>query len=341
MKKSVFIMALSLSVAILSGIAGCADKENSESNLKSTSATDNYNESSDSTTESTEGTSPESKLSEEEQTLISKLKQQNFLGPDGETVKAEDAGYVFDTYSDFIEDGSSGSKFKTVMYDDVAFDENGEMIEPELISTVLRYDFAYIRYCRPLFYAGEVLNESEREELINSIDDVKWFKVKAGDKLDCGLTVKKALYEHFPVIYGNPTRDNYIEFDGEITLEGVLYTAQSTQDYLTQPGDLIFVPDPTKTSGLPISSITFEDYACIFYGMFSSPDSSIEYVMSDAGYLGWIVGKADDLDNKISIFGNDEYAHVRATLTNIKFSGDVNIDMPTMSAEIVDIERMD
>lgn len=327
-----------LAAAILSGITGCSGKPNSEDSLTSTSTTDNNNEPSDSTTESTGGTSPESKLSEEEQTLISKLKQQNFLGPDGETVKAEDASYVFDTNSDFIEDGSSNSKFKTVMYDDVAFDENGEMIEPELISTVLRYNFAYIRYCRPLFYAGEVLNESEREELINSIDDVKWFKVKAGDKLDCGLTVKKALYEHFPVIYGNPTRDNYIEFDGEITLEGVLYTAQSTRDYLTQPGDLIFAPDPAKTRGIPAITNDFSSSSNnIFYSLGSS---GIPFVMSDIGSYGWIIGKADEID-KNEIFGDEELVPVKVTLTNVKAGGYTNPDMPTIYAEIVDIERIE
>lgn len=85
-------------------------------------------ESSDDTSED----EPPKRLSEEELKLISELKQQSFTGPDGETVRAEDAAYVFDTNAEFTEDGSGGFKFNTRMYDEPSFDENDEMTEPEI-----------------------------------------------------------------------------------------------------------------------------------------------------------------------------------------------------------------
>lgn len=334
MKANDTINILGLAVILGLSLMGCSDKTNDNPTSTPQSTVENSSVGSAAENVDTSTSEPESKLSEEQLKLVSALKHQSFIAPDGEEVKAEEADYVFDSTGDYIKDGSSGTKFY------IGNECNGNITDMEIVQTVLRYNFAYIRYCRPFFYAGEVLNESESEELLNSIGDVEWFKVKAGDKLDCGLTVKKALYERIPTNYGEQTIDNYIEFDGDITLEGVLYTANNPNDYLTKPGDLIFVPDPTKTSGLPTSAIRF-DNNYIYYGMGLTPDSEIEYVMSDVGYLGWTIGKADDLDNKDAIFGSGEYAHVKATLTNIKFSGDVNSEMPTMSAEIVDIERMD
>lgn len=111
----------------------------------------------------------------------------------------------------------------------------------------------------------------------------------------------------------------------------------ASPDYLTQPGDLLFVPDPTKVSGLPASAIMFDETRDICRYMGKGAASDTEYILSDVG-SGWLVGTADELDNKDAIFGEYEFAPVKATLTNIKFSGDRNIDMPVMSAQIVNIE---
>lgn len=320
-KNYITISAISL-VMILSGIAGCSKTESTpESNL-STSQTESTVESTvESDTESAKGTPSESKFTEEQLKLLEPPAITSFLGPDGETLLAEDAVDIYEGHSYYP----------------------NPLDTKTCITAVLKYDFAYIRYARPFFYAGDILDENARQEKLDALPEVEWFKIRVGDKLDCGLTVKKAEYERYAVSgntveFRGPILNNTIEFDGEITLEGVLYTAQSTRDYLTQPGDLIFAPDPTKTSGIPAITNDFSGSSNnIFYSLGSS---GIPFVMSDIGSCGWIIGKADEID-KDEIFGDEEQVRVKVTLTNVKAGGYVNPDMPTIYAEIVDIERAD
>lgn len=339
MKANNTINILGLAVILGLSLLGCADKTNPEGssdisdNSPGTSVSENIVNSSNSSAESTESTTPESGY-----ILTDKMKgeivKDSFVGPDGETVRLSDAADIFDTSVRRPEGGSPAVNYY-----------NGTCItdDPDntWVSTVARYNFAYIRYCRPFFYAGDVLNETERDEMRDALPEVEWFKVKPGDNLDCGLTVKTALYERFPVPdnYQTLVRDNYVEFDGEITVEGILYTAQNPRDYLTQPGDLVFVPDPTKTKGLPAGGdFAFDKYN---YNIFiSMGNGDIKYVMADIGINGWLIGKADDIDAG-EIFGNDEFVPVKATLKNLRYGGVKNIDMPAMYAEIVDIERVE
>ncbi|MDE7234624.1 MAG: hypothetical protein K2N29_06130, partial [Ruminiclostridium sp.] len=240
MKKShIAVILFSTMIAALAGFTGCntgnsggeVESDSSISAPESTVGNSNSLNNSDSKPESSES-EPEQKLSDEQLEMISKLKIQSFVGPDGETVRAEDASDVFDGAAPHDEIGSPGFKFDSKAFNDEAkFDADGNPISPERVSTVLRYDFAYIRYCRPLFYRGELLDDVTEQQMIDELPENKWFKVKAGDKLDCGLTVKKAVYERFPVEARDSTRDNYIEFDGEITLEGLLTAAKNDDDY--------------------------------------------------------------------------------------------------------------
>lgn len=347
MKKShIAVILFSTMVAALSGFTGCnaGNPEGSESSISAPESTVNVIDSSDSADipnssesepESTDGF-PEQRLSGEQLEMISKLKIQSFVGPDGETVRAADASDVFDGAAPHDEIGSPGFKFDSKAFNDEAkFDADGNPISPERVSTVLRYDFAYIRYCRSLFYRGELLDDVTEQQMIDELPDNKWFKVKAGDKLDCGLTVKKAVYERFPVEVSDSTRDNYIEFDGEITLEGLLTAAKNDDDYLARIGDLGFTPDPTKTSGIPDCTHQLDPDNVISRQMYSRGD----FILTD-GKAAWIVGTVDDID-KDYIFGDDELARVKVTLTNVKYGGFVSIDLPAFYAEIVDIERID
>lgn len=332
MKKFTLII---ISAALIAGLTGCTDKTNSTS----VSATKSSN-SSDSTI-SDSSPEPESKpeLSPEKQETLSKLRLKSFVGPDGETVQVSDAADVYKGIDVRFYD-SAWAKDENGNF---IFAEDGETVyvDDEQISDVLKYDFAYIRYASPFFYAGEMLTDDEQQEKLNALPKAEWFKAKPGDKFDCGLTVKSALYERYAVkdpsdtTGTNPVISNEIEFDGEITLEGVLYTAQSTRDYLTQPGDLIFAPNPVKTSGLPAAAgEQFNDIYNVYYGMGSG---DIKFVMADIGRNGWIIGKADEID-KDEIFGDEDLVPVKVTLTNVKAGGYVNPNMPATYAEIVDIE---
>ena len=235
------------------------------------------------------------------------------------------------------EEGSPGFKSDSAMVSNkVEVDADGNIINPKSESTVLRYDFAYIRYRRPLFYKGEMLDKAAEQTMIDELPEDKWFKVKAGDKLDCGLTVKKAVYERFPVETHAATRDNYIEFDGEITLEGLLFAVNNNNDYLVEMDDLTFTPDPTKTNGIPdcIVELNTSTNYVISRMMYSDGD----YVLTDGG-AAWIIGTIDDID-KDYIFGDDELVRVKVTLTNVKYGGILSVDLPAFYAEIVDIERV-
>lgn len=337
MKKHIKITALLLTLAILANMTGCGKSESSprvsdnESSVSANDSTVNGGDSSDSTgvsdnSESTPDSDPESSSSApkheftaEELEIIKKYGILNFVAPDGETVQVTDADEIFDTQEEHDEIGSPGFKFDHY----------------NSTSTVLRYDFTYIRYRRPLFYEGEALDDAVEQKMIDDLPEIKWFKIKAGDKLDCGLTVKKVVFERFPVDGSEPIRDNYIEFDGEVTLEGILFTVKNENDYLVRMNDLTFTPDPTKTNGIPEVARQFEPDYDIGRWMYSLED----YVLTDGGAT-WVVGTVDDID-KDEIFGDDIVARVKVTLTNIKYGGIVSVDLPAFYAEIVDIERID
>lgn len=275
-------------------------------------------------------------LSENAKKLLSEIDVKSFTGPDGETVQAADAADIFDTRTEYVRDGSTGFKFDAaVKSDKYEFDENGAMIDPERTFTVLRYDFAYLRYCRPLFYRGEMPDKETEQKMISELPEDKWFKVKAGDKLDCGLTVKKALYERFPVDTKDAMRDNYIEFDGELALEGVLTYSKNDRAYASSMGDLSFIPDPTKTSGIPDCTIGMDTDDSVSRFMFSADN----FLLFD-GSGGWAVGTVDDID-KDYIFGDDDLVRVKVTLKNLVYNGKISTDFPLFYAEIVDIERVE
>lgn len=344
MKK---ITAIICTLALLTAFTGCDSKETSGGVPESTENSDSApistddpesapdsSENPESDPESSESKS-EQKLSDEQLKMISELDIQSFAGPDGETVRAADAADVFKAEAAHTKDGSPGFKMDSAMKsDDIEIDSDGNLIEPEIESTVLRYDFAYLRYCRPLFYKGELLDEADEQKMIDELPDDKWFKVRAGDKLDCGLTVKKSVYERFPVETSFPTRDNYVEFDGELTLEGLLYTITNDRDYLVKQGDLTFIPDPTKTSNIPDCTQQVDPENVIRRSVYGE-----DYVLTDGGAT-WIVGTVDGID-KDYIFGDDELVRVKVTLKNIRYGGIFTCDMPAFYAEIADIDRID
>lgn len=121
---------------------------------------------------------------------------------------------------------------------------------------LLKFDHSYIRYAQPIFYSTlddpELFNWETREftvEQSTSIKDPNYFKVKTGDRLENGLTVKSAEYEAF-----NYGRIDYslIYFEGEITLEGILH-CHSTDAYTVNRGQLDFWADPTKNDHVAVS----------------------------------------------------------------------------------------
>lgn len=322
--------AIICTLALLTAFTGCnysetsgsvpdsgnsvAAPENMVSDLESSDSSDN----SESTPDSSDSV-PEQQFTDEQLEIISKYGILNFVGPDGKTVQVTDAAEIFDTRDPHDEVGSPGFKFD----------------QESMNFTVLRYDFAYIRYRRPFFYEGEILDDAEEHKMIDDLPEIEWFKVKAGDKLDCGLTVKKAVFERFPVDSNDPIRDNYIEFDGEVTLEGMLYAVKNDKDYLVKMNDLTFTPDPTKTNGIPDCARQLDSN----YAISSMMSSNGDYIVTDGG-APWVVGTVDDIDMD-EIFGEDDLVRVKLTLSNVKYGGILSVDLPAFYADIVDIDRID
>ena len=333
MKKITVIIS---ALAMLASLTACDSKENpsdpdnSGSNSTVTSTPDSSDEKSDNlnnsekpeksdSSEAQEPPTPESKLSDEAKKLLENIRVESFEGHDGKTVFAADA---VDLYTDEI---------------DVFF-------EPDLnsvtVDTVLIYDFAYMRYMRPYFLVdpggipedwSSFYDECEKEFAL--LPEAEWFKVRAGDKLDCGLTVKSAEYRRYDAIY-NPLRSQTVEFDGELTLEGVLYVT-NRGDYINSAGDLLFVPDTVKTAGLPIVSPSSE--ARVFQTFY--PDY---YVAADIGNNEWQLGSIDDAPfTRREIFGDRSAVKVKVTLNNIRAEYLRNMAADLMYADIVSIETID
>lgn len=338
MKK---ITAILLTMALLTALTGCGrTEENPESvpnsdNRSSSTALSEPENSSNSLSESSDNAGapensdiPESKLSAEAQRLLSELKITSFVGPDGITMQAAEADDIFD------------SGIERVL--DQTFDENGVILSEEATSTMLKYDFAYIRYARPYFYTGSFPDEEtykEREEETSKLPELEWFKIKAGDTLECGLTVRRAEYLHIPVM--QYTLDKMeIEFDGELTLEGTVFITTNENDYVVDVGTIEFIPDPTVTKGIPVMSAEYDPHLDICRASYINSD--IGYVESDIGGI-WVLDNIDETDiDQEEIFGGNSAVRVRVTLKNIHglAEGQGTPVHANFYAEIDDIEKI-
>ncbi|MCM1167028.1 MAG: hypothetical protein NC299_15165, partial [Lachnospiraceae bacterium] len=222
-------------------------------------------------------------------------------------------------------------------------DENGiPMHDETTVDVMLTFDFAYIRYARPYFYTGEFFEDVDREPL----PEMKWFKIREGDRLDCGLIVKKAEFEMYPVLgWENLTRRQTVEFDGEITLEGILFATTNPNDYASKVGDLNFIPDPTKTEGIPVVRLD-HDKNEDWYNLNRCLCSDAEYIESDASPTWYIGNINDDGFDESSVFGSEELVRVKTVLQNVKLEvfdeiTGGGIGGCKITAEIADIERID
>lgn len=349
MKK---ITAIICTLAMLAALTACNNNETSGSVPESgngVSTPESTVDNSDSlpesgSPESTDNSvppAPEQRLSDDQLKMISELKMQSFVGPDGETVLLTDA-------VDAVRDKNGGRLYdQENMKDEFGnsiFDENGmQRDDISIVDVMLTFDFAYLRYARPYFYAGEYIEDEERETL----PEMEWFKVREGDKLDCGLTVKKAEFDMYPVLgWDNSTYLQTIELDGEITLEGMLFVTTNPNDYASKVGDLNFIADPTKTEGIPVVRLN-HDRNKVYENLnrFMHPDYP-EYIESDV-YNMWYIGNIDDGNfDESSVFGGDQVVRVKVTLKNVKldvfdeFAGG-GFNGASVTAEIVDIERID
>lgn len=338
MKKLITIFCIAAVLANSALLTGCNSgkiEQNNSNNSENSSAVINNSEKS-TTADNSENNSaasidPAEKFTGEALKLYNELKVTSFVGPDGKTVETSEAVDIYDSGIDiFLNKNGAGGN--------------------ETTSTLLKYDFAYIRYARPYFYFADEYpddaKDKELEEEAKKLPECEWFKVRAGDKLDCGLTVKRAEYLHYPTNYlGNALNKMEVEFDGELTMEGVLYVNIQNHDYMFSAGDVMFIPDPTKTDGIPAMSYNYwfeRDRDEIFRAGLPSKQVGYPggYVESDIGEE-WSLGNIEDINLPIPGITNGSNAKVRITLNNIVGTVENTFPLYTQfTANIVDIEEI-
>lgn len=221
--------ALLLSAALLLG--GCAEQRpasasrtetNTSSDMSDHNSTNlgnpNYNENSEHSTDSE--SEPDLK------TLIEKFPLDSFIALDGIPVNKSEAIYAH---------GVTDNK-----------------------TNVLGFDFAFIRYAQPIFY--NTLDNADVIDLVDTqtyktkedpepITNLNYMRVKIGDKLKNGLTVK---YADYHIGRHGEASSTEVSLEGEMTLEGILFSYPENYDHNYPKGYLTFYADPTKCDSFPI-----------------------------------------------------------------------------------------
>lgn len=180
--------------------------------------------------------------------------------------------------------------------------------------THIGFDSVYMYKAKP--YYRNTIDEPdiiswETLELKNDpgeFTDYEYFKVKAGDTLDNGLTVKSAEFW-----YGRILNEYYVDlsFDGELTLEGILYRTPE-DEYGANKGDLHFFPDTTK-----------KDFFSPFELYRATPQLFVDNVNKLAvNYTSGDIHLGNDSDASsevLEILGDGAFAKVKVTVTDLHF----------------------
>lgn len=317
--------AIICTLALLTAFTGCnnsetsgsvpesgnsvSSPENMVSDLESSDSSDNSEstpESSESVSESTTSQIDHSDLSEQAREILSRctLDLSQVEGQNGAPLLEEE---IVDAYVD-------------------------ERIEAECIE----YGVGYYRIARPLYDVAEGGDFTEMSDHIYEKTDefeadtgeVSLKKVKVGDTLENGLTVKEAK----TVIFSDGGFGaSYITLGGELTAEGILFREVQDHDYRFSARDLTFFPNCEK-SKIPIG-INGIDFTTL-------PDTNGTFTAIVTDGHSFFLGNLDEIDfDEQGIFGEENFVQVRVTMDNISF-GD-KYGPYFCEAEIVDIERID
>lgn len=149
------------------------------------------------------------------------------------------------------------------------------------------FDFSFVRFAKtPLCTTLDISDKSEWEQIIENqkIEISDYTKIKVGDKLENGLVVKSATTSTGET----PATGVYrAEFDGELTLGGVLYLYPDGEWYNVDGGDLIFLADPAQSDPIPIlSSALNDEYSFRFFNVDGSDfEASGDHTMLRLGNI--------------------------------------------------------
>lgn len=317
MKKKALIL---MSSVLLVSLTGCTGTEPSDSATSENSSAQSSTDYSVSSTESTESTESESSKPLPDNVL--KLLE------------------ICPAVADYV--GSDGNKMPLDRITEVG------QLENDFGYGKIKYELGYLTYGIPCF-ATTVGNPdwrlnggfSDINEWIDlymekgkKVAEPKYFMVKPGDRLENGLVVKSAetTINYWPEGLPEGIDDvplSTIEFDGTLTLEGVLYRHKGDPTYVNYNNDVFFCPDTTKHEFVPMNHV--QDACVDLY------DSENAIVYCDWYYLG----NPDEGTFEYDIdeyLGDKQLARARVTLKNIRIGGYTSSSRSNQNAEAAEIE---
>lgn len=196
----------------------------------------------------------------------------------------------------------------------------------------LTFDFAFVRYALPIYYSSSddpyvyywnapPITENSSNDLLTTEVKKEYFRVKVGDKLSNGLTVKSAYYQPGKYPYND---QYYVKYDGELTLKGTLILSDEEGIFdldgtliSSTKGKIYFIPFAEESSNYIISNKM---------GNFSNDSldncffrcSNPRFVsFSDIGYI--YMGLVDEYSEEIKdIFKNGNCIEAVVTLNDLK-----------------------
>lgn len=235
MKSRITVCVFAVALATSSVILGGCDNISESNRVSDLSAIDSRNPSENSGTSDPQGSGGDN-TSSETQTLTVTLDTE---------IKKLINEFPLDTFIGF--DGKEVEKTDAIS---AMRGEDGQLI-------YLTYDFAYLRYAKPVWkntlLDDDVIDWETYEFNDNTprrISEPNYFSVKTGDVLDNGLSVKKALNIFYPQTTETGLEicqsRSTVNFEGQLTLSGILHCVAGDSDYVDMDGDLFFYADSSN-----------------------------------------------------------------------------------------------
>lgn len=316
MKKlhTTFATIFLTSALLLSGCSKQTDKGTSSD------ISDNNLSDSTSTTENESSTSSENSESGSDiDTLIENFPVDNITFPDGSSVSKLEAAWASDDNATYQ----------------------------------LGFDYSFIRYAKAPLYTtldDPGIYDWETGKFVEKgrVEQPEYFKVKAGDKLDNGLTVKSAEYRAVSgdVEYPQSTVTFYteVEYEGKLTLSGVLYCYSGDNEYIIGRGKYMFFADPSQSDPLPITSMDFINSEGKMGPLDHEDIMGSSFAEDSFAALGEYVSinfyNHDEIRSELSeIVSDGEAKRVSITIDNISSSFALTV-MRVVRADLVSIEAI-
>ena len=208
------------------------------------------------------------------------------------------------------------------------------------------FDTSFVRYAYPLFEstdASEQLFDWETYEFNSNMaisESTDYFQIKKGEVLSNGLIASDAIttfsVRNISDEDGNIQKQPFlikssIEFEGEVTIEGVLYCFPGIPEYVDVQGDLKLYPNPTVNNSILVP-----------YKMVQMPtrivDPNRNYALIFDG-VAYNLGNINEISVNIkSLFEENDYVYCKVTIDHLQLIYDEDFAGQICYAEIKEVE---